>query len=594
MSRYSWQRYVIMFALFILFVFSFTACEEDDDDDKKPSDDDDDDDTSDDDDNDDNDDNNDDDSYVGTSLLPGPDEEGYDAELEAKADQYDRSHLIFNCAGNGVNADITVALDKDADRQLIEDFIQTTGLWDFEAWSGKTALEVVTAYHKVAGLYGGVGIAADAYRYGTLRDQNYPAEDINRAREFLLRGIEAIFVAVEITGEPGVIVRGFCRTDVPGYCATQETTPLFDGYGNPLPDEKDNGTWREDNSADNRFPNYKWEDSCSRDQFIGWAAAFAAVWEVIKDDTTFSQDIKDTLQQYASQIGQSLMVERTGGPLSLGQAYDLEIFDADGRTTFHGYMNENAWDRVYLAWLPIKDGFYAMMALGSVAALAYTSEDPVLEKYLYDNLIGERRLDEVVYSHMLGVNLWYVTNYSATNMGMMGALLAQRYINDETVREKIQYATKVHLYENGPVFNRQPEEYGYSLFDFIFSASVSGASAFNGMLQDPDFDAIDRGAQTLFEYADSPYWDFEVENCDEYELSSGVCELNNGDVVTVLGEIGRKGTLITKEPIPQEVRPPSNYRWRSCPYTPNGGGNGSGMLPAVDFRFAYWYGRWVK
>ena len=534
--------------------------------------------------------------YDGTHLIPGPDEEGYDADLEGKADRYDRTHLLFSCSGNGVNCDLSVSLANPDHRELIEDFIQETDSWDFEDFSGGlTPLDIITTHHKVAGLYGGVGIAADAFRYGVFRDQGYPAADVDRAREFLLRDIDRLILAYEITGTTGVIARGFCRMDVPGYCATLETTPLFDAQGNPLPEEKNNGTWREDNTADNRYANYRWEDSCSRDQFIGWATAFGAIWEVIRDDDSFDAEIKDKLQQYASEIGRSLMVPRYGGPGSLGQAFDLEIFDADGRTTYHGYLNENAVDRFYAAWLPFKDGLYSLMSLGIVAALTYCSEDPVLEEYLYGHLIGERHLDVIAQNNQFGVNLWWITNYSTTNMAMAGSLLAQRYLDDETARKRMRYTTEAHLYLNGPfLIQRQPEEYAYSLFDFTYATAVSGASAFNSMLQAPEFAAIERGVQTLFDFQEPPYWQYEVINCDEDEINSGHCVLNDGTEVTVLGYVGRNGTLLCKEPIPHAVRPGSNYHWRSCPYTPNGGGDGSGMNPGVDFRLAYWYGRWVQ
>jgi len=531
----------------------------------------------------------------GRALLPGPGEPGHDAELATKADRYDRMHLIFNIGGQGVNAS-SLSVPNVEDRELIEDFLHTTDSWDFEAFSGKSVFDVVANYDKIAGLYAGVGIAADAFRYGIFRDRDYPPEDVERARRFLLKGIEGIFVAVEITGVEGVIARGFSRTDIPTGYVHHETTPLFDECGDPLPSEKNNGTWRADNSSDGRYPNYKWEDSCSRDMFIGWATAFGAVWEVIKDDPAFDRDVKDKLQRYAKELGHSLMVERTGGPGSFGQAFDLEIFDADGRTTFHGYINENAWDRYYLTWLPIKDGFYAMMTMGILGALTYCAEDDVLDDYLYGHLISERHLDQVACNHMLGVNLGWITNYSATNMGMEGALLAQRYIRDEAVRERVRHATMAHLYETGDGFlqQRQPEEYSYSLFDFVYAAAVSRASAFNPMLEDPDYDAIDRGARALMDFEGPPQWNYEVDNCDEAEIASGDCVLIDGTEVTVLGYVGRKGTLITEEPIPQAVRPWSNYRWRSCPYEPNSGGNGSAMAPGVDFRWAYWYGRWVR
>jgi len=533
--------------------------------------------------------------YRGTSLLPGPGEQGYDPVLENKARRYDRQHLVFNCAGNGINSDVVVSLEHPQDRRAIAEFLDQTDGWDFEEWSGRGLFDVIAEYQPVAGLYAGVGIAADAYRYGTLRDRGYPDDEVDRARRFLLRDIEALFVAIEITGTPGVIARGFNRTDIPSSSRNEQTTPLFDEQGNPLPPEKNNGTVRADNSADRRYPNYIWIDSCSRDQFIGWAAAFAALWEVIKTDPTFDDDIKARLQGYASLIGRSLMVERTGGIGSNGQAFDLEILDADGRTTYHGYLNENNWDRVYLAWLPIKNGMYALMSLGIVAALAYCSEDPVLEEYLYETLIGRRQLDRIAEGNQLGVNLGLITNFSATNMAFQGALLAQRYIDSAKVRNRVRYATAVLLYPNiPPLLTRQPEEYAYSLFDFTYAAALSGASAFNPMVQAPDQAAIERGIRTLYDFREPPYWDEPVTNCDEEEIASGVCTLDDGTVVTVLGNAGRNNDLITREPIPHAVRPPSNYHWRSNPYVPNGGGDGSRLLPGVDFRYAYWYARWVR
>jgi hypothetical protein len=597
-ARFRW----LTIALGVLQLFLAAACSSGDDDDSGSGETDDDDNDDNDDDNDDNDDDNDDDDDDDDDaspiqyLLPGPGQDGYDADLEEKAERYDRSHLIFSCVGQGINADLVVSTDQPEHRELIESFIQETDSWDFESYSGGlTPLEVITDTYKVAGLYAGVGIAADAFRYGVFRDQGYPAEDVDRARAFLNRGIEGLFRAVEITGAPGVIARGFCNTELGGWCAAQETTPLFDGEGNPLPPEKNNGTWREDNSVDGRYPTWKWEDSCSRDQYLGWTTAFGVIWEVIKDDPTFDQADKDKLQQYAKEIGYSLMVERTGGPGSLGQAFDLEIFDADQRTTYHGYINENAWDRYYLAWLPIKDGTYAMMALGAVAALSYCAEDEVLDSYLYDTLIGERHLDRIVYNQMLGVNLLWITNYSGINMDMEGALMAQRYLRDEQARERVRYATMVHMYElgDGLFEKRQPEEYAYSLFDFVYAAAVSHVSAFNPIEEPPDKGAMERGIQTLRDFAEPPYWGYPVENCDADEIASGHCVLNNGDEVTVLGYVGRNDELLCQEPIPHIVRPVSNYHWRSCPYDPNGDGDPANMNPGVDFRWAYWFARWA-
>jgi len=528
----------------------------------------------------------DDDTWPQTHLLPGPDEPGYDAELEAKATLFDRNFHNFNAYAHLINSDVVVPLDHPENRELVRQFLQESDSWDFEAWSGLNPEDIITDNQATAGLYAGVGIAADAYRYGLMRDQGYPEEDVDRAREFLLRGMEGLRIAVEITGVPGVIARGYQRTDVPGSGPSIETTPLFDGEGNPLPPEKNNGTWRDDNSPDQRFPNYVWLDSCSRDQFLGWATAFGAVWEVVKDDPTIPEELKTLHQQYASDLGRNLMVVRPSG-------FDLEIIDADTRTTYHGYINENNWDRIYLPWLPIKDGSYVIMALGIVASLAYASEDPVLESYLYDTLLGPRHFQHIVYHNIFGVNLGWITNYSSVNMAFEGYLMAQRYIDDEETRDLMRHMASHQLYElfNSP---RMPKQYSYSLFDFVYAAGQADATVWHSMTSAPDAEAVARGVQTLKEFPDAPYWEYSTINCDESEIESGLCELNDGTIVHILGYVGRNGDLIAQEPIPQRVRWASNYHWRSNPFMPNGGSDGSRLLPAVDWRWAYWYARWIQ
>jgi hypothetical protein len=100
--------------------------------------------------------------------------------------------------------------------------------------------------------------------------------------------------------------------------------------------------------------------------------------------------------------------------------------------------------------------------------------------------------------------------------------------------------------------------------------------------------------ETLKEFKVPPFWDFAIENCDAAELESKSCTANDGTHIDVLGAVGWKGDLVAKQPVPMRLRPPSNYYWRSNPYEFNGGGDGSGLLPAVDFRVAYWTGRFTR
>ena len=70
----------------------------------------------------------------------------------------------------------------------------------------------------------------------------------------------------------------------------------------------------------------------------------------------------------------------------------------------------------------------------------------------------------------------------------------------------------------------------------------------------------------------APYFQDAVTNCDEAELASGTCVLDDGTTVTILGNVGWNDTLVAKELVPMAVRPPSNYHWRSDPHRVNGEG----------------------
>ncbi len=523
--------------------------------------------------------------YDFKNLLPGPCQTGYDADLARKARLVDRQWTTFNAAAHGLSSDVGVA---EEDRALVEGWLSEKDDWDFEAYAGKPATEVISSHHKVAGLYGGVGAAADAYRYGVLRDQGYPKAEVDQARKQLLRAMDAIHLATRITGVPGVIARGFGRIDLPGDGQNVTTVPLKDGDGNPLPEPKNNGTWREDFSGE--YPNYRWEDSCSRDMYVGWVSAYAAVWEVIAEDPAFSDELKQRLRKDATDIARELMVVRDG-------VHDLEIPDADGRTTYHGYLHENTIDRVYVPG-PL-NGFTAMMSVGIVAAWVYVTGDADLEAWFEDELLAKRRIHEVARDKVgLVVDLGEVSNYSNYNMAFQGGWLAISYLRNEEARAAVREGLGPGLYDR-PGRGRQPREIGHSLFDFTWAAAKGDYSAHRPMTEEPDLDALESGLWTLRHWREPPTWGEGILNCpdavcdcDDPEVSSSECTAEDGRPLTVLGCVGRNCDLICVEPLPITIRPTSNYYWRSNPYRPNGGGGG--LLPSVDFRIAYWMARWAR
>ncbi len=510
-----------------------------------------------------------------TSLAPP------DAQVDAAATRHDRQFHALNAHGTGVNADLNVPLDRTAARDAIGAFVADETAWDFEAHSGMKVTDAVGSFAKVAGLYAGVGIAADAYRYLSLLHGGAACEEIDRARGHLARDLDALHLAVAVTGTPGVIARGFALKSLGGD-GMFETTPLFDADGNALPPVKDNGTWREDVSG--RYPDVIWEDSCSRDMLVGWALAFAAAWEAIRLDPAFDDAQRARLQSDAEALARSLMLVGEEG-------YDLEIRDADGRRTYHGILNENSLDRLYLP--NAKNGFNAMMSLGIVGAFAYVAEEPELDAWLADTLVGERRLHELARDELGLVDLGLQSNYSSYNMAFTGGFAATRYLCDEVPRRAVRDGISKGLYDREGR-DRQPAEQKMTFYDFVHAAATAGGTAWSAPDGAVDEAAVERGMETLREFPVAPFWARARDNCDDAEIASGSCVATDGTPLEVLGTVGRNDALVAAAPVPMRIRPHSNYYWRSNPYEVNGSGDGSGLLPAVDFRIAYWMGRWVR
>jgi hypothetical protein len=509
------------------------------------------------------------------ALLPGGD------PLANKAHDIDRLFHGLMVWPTSVNQELTVPLDDSAAREAIDAFVDSEG-WDFEAETGLPPDQVGT-WSKAAGAYAGVGIAADAFRYGVLRDEGAPCDEVDRAREHLLAGLDSLHLAMAITGAEGVIARGFARSDLSSsYGQVVETTPLFDEDGDPLPEEKDNGTWREDASGD--YPGWRWEDSCSRDMLVGWALAFGAAWEVVRSDATFDDAVRDRLRADAGALGRSMSVIRDSG-------FDLEIRDGDGRRTFHGTLHEESIDRFYVPGSI--NGQHALMALGIVSTLAWVAGDDDLHAYVAEELIGERRLHELARDYGQTIDLGVGSNFSGYNMGFLGGLLAQRYLCEDEARDAVRTAIDTTMYDR-PDRGRQPVEQSQALYHLAALLARGGGSALEPMA-DVDAASFEALTRDLDAYPAPPFWDHAVDHCAHEGPDAPTCTAEDGTVFTNLGPRGWNGTLVvSEEPIPLHLRPPSNYFWRSNPYQLSGGGSGATLLPGPDFRVVYWMSRWAS
>jgi hypothetical protein len=508
------------------------------------------------------------------ALIPGPADPGFSPGLHAHIGRYDRLFDAFFAAPMGVSTEVSVPIDDAQGRADLT-----------EISSGRrTEPPRVTGarWMKVAGGYAGVGIAADAYRYGTLRDEGAPCDEVDAARVQLVRALEGLHRASVITGAPGVIARGYATTDDAGYGALVSPVPLFDDAGAPLPTEKNNGTWRED--ASGSYPDYRWEDSCSRDMFVGWMAGFAAAWDVAGADPTLPTELMSALRDDARAIARSLMTVQESG-------YDLEIRDADGRRTYHGILHEESFDRTYAPGL--KNGMNALIALGSVASLSLAADDPEIDAWIAEVLLEDRRLHEIARDTSGTIDFGVASNYSNYNMAFLGGLLAERYLCDSDAREAVAEGLDAGLYAI-PGRERQPAEQGQTLYDLAAVFARLGGGAFWPATGAVDETPLQSGLSTLAAFPEAPYWDTAREQCDAAELEAGVCLATDGSTITLAAGSGRGDTPVSAGPLPFQLRPPSNYHWRSNPYAVNGGGDGSTAFPGVDLRFTWWLGRWAK
>lgn len=506
------------------------------------------------------------------SALPGPTDPDHDPALAAKALRFERVFHAVNGWSHGANADLR-AVDADA-RAQIEAFADT------DAWTLPTVPDLIGNFGKVAGLYGGVGIATDAHRYQDLRDAGAPCAEVERARAFLLADLELLHTASAITGTPGVIARALAVRALPG-AGQSEVVPLFDANGDPLPAEKNNGTWRADVSGD--YPDLVWEDSCSRDMYVGWALAYAAAWEVIRSDASIDDALKTRLRADAAALLDGLMVVHADG-------YDLEIRDADGRRTYHGILNENSIDRLYLPGAP--NGFNGYMAVGIVAALAYVTDAPRHWRYLEETLIDTRGLLTLARDSMVGIDAGVASNYSAYNMAFTAGWLAIRYPRRPADRAIARDAALTGLYAR-PDRMRQPAEQDQAFYDLVALAARSGASAYGtGDAADPAL--LSKLVGILDAFPTAPFFAETVENCDAAELASLDCVGVDGTPLPLHESLGRGGLPVAAVPVPMRIRPPSNYYWRSNPYQVNRVEDGLALFGGVDFRWVYWAARALR
>lgn len=516
------------------------------------------------------------------SLVPAQGQTGYDSALEQKADDYDRViHAIMTPSlGWGLQADIGDA----ANRQLVDDFV-ASGARDFQTWSGKHPYQIVDDYGESGdlGMFGGVQAAGDAFRYAVLRDSGAPAALVDEARQQLMAAMRGLHWYMQVTGEPGVIARGLQRITpeageppLPG--TVPPTVPLTDASGNPQPAKKQ-PTWRADRSG--KLPFLIWLDDTSKDQFDGYVFALGAVYDVTAKDPDIPATLLDPLVADARALAQRLMQQVQIGTKQI----DLVLVDADGRpTTFHD-INPREITPGLVVDTPT-NGFNALMALGAMRTFYQMTGDEQIGRYYYDELLGTRDYFASVEDTLPLVYMKASTNFSSVNMAFVSAYNLLRYESDPTVLGRAQLILEQKLYAPGK--DRQAKGLKQSFFDLIYAAFRKGGSTGAGA------QAVSDALDTLRGFPGEPFWNDAVENCDATEIAAGTCTGIDGSTqITLDTSPGHGSSVVATAPLPIELRPPSNFAWRSDPYDVNGGG-GPLLNPGGGFHCAYWMGRFLQ
>lgn len=534
---------------------------------------------------------------------------GNDLELDRKMTNHTR--YFYEIAARPFGLGIAGGyLDADA-LDTIRAFLAQDATDDFETATGVHPYTILRPYEGASGvgLRGGGAAPATAFRYMALKAEGAPADALAAARRDVERAIDAVLVAHAITGVPGVIARGIARlksdeptgpADIP--VKAPNYVPMTDDQGNPLPEPKNNGVDRMDNSG-GALPEgmWYWQDSCSKDQLVGWVMAMATLYDAAKGDPDIDQGKVAALQEVARRVGAGLRGKHPFQAVD-GETYeyDLVIMDADGRPAQHWDLNPLSLDRTlnYPPGHPSLNVFNLVMALGIVKGLYHVSGDPEAEAFLYGELMGARGYLD----HLAGgddIDYTYggaFTNFSNVNMTAIALFLNLWFEKDPEVLAPLRAYMETAWWDvPGLIQTARNAKQPY--FEALYLA-----------MTDRGFDA-DRAMRTaalLKAFELEPYLEQHRNNCDADEIAALQCVAIDGTTVLEIQHdlngkplMGWGDYYVATEALDPSIRPTSSFDGRSNPFKVNtkdgsdlAGPNGE-LNPGGDLNAAYWLLRWM-
>jgi hypothetical protein len=250
------------------------------------------------------------------------------------------------------------------------------------------------------GLFSGLVLASQAYRYAATRDP--AALD---ALDTLLDGEEQ---RMRITGVPGLFTRQLIPPDVPGIaCPTDPMVYV------PAPDKRGNKWVRigDDGCAQvadpttleiastthcglDEFRGWCFLDNVSQDEYVGHLFALGAIARLVDH-----APIRDRAVAMLQQIGDHVV------------ANDMEFVDWDGRPT--------QWGKIHPGAFGDTPGYLAVMGMSFLAVIARATGDPDL-RAAYDQIAAPDAYPEYLYE----VDLWEGPDGCTSNWNNISMLAA--------------------------------------------------------------------------------------------------------------------------------------------------------------------------
>lgn len=524
-------------------------------------------------------------------LLPG----AVRAELHTRMAAQQHGLLRLNAYTFGLPQD---AMPRDAEAaERLGAFVAAGPGGDPRDVGGEHVFELLAAYGQGSiSMFGGVAAAGVAYRYRVLKAAGAPAAQLEVVLRDLVRAAQALHVIVAVTGEPGVVARGIWRrvpedpADPPIPGSEPAVVPLRDEQGRPLPEPKDNGTWRADNSG-GTLPEgtWLWLDSCSKDQLVGFTFGLAAVYDALRDDPAVDPALVETLQRDAAAVGHMLMRRHTVTLVDGSSAeMDLLIADADGRLTYHSDLHPFALERYYI---DESQGlfltFNAVMAMGIVSALRHVSGDQALQEYLYGELMGQRRyhervLDDPSTGNLAAVYMGRQTNFSGVHMMALALWQLLHYEHDDELARSLAPLLET-LWWDAPESSRTAAVARQPFYHMLYLGLTERGTA---------AEVVAAGLDLLEAFRLPPLTGDAIVNCDDAELAAGRCVAVDGSELVLDDGLNRGDHPVANQALWPNIRPPSNFHSRSDPFEVNGDG-GLALFPASDLLTSYWLARLV-